>query len=175
MFMKAAIYTHQYQSPLGVITLAATDKGLCLLEFDDEKRISNHFKQFKNRSDYEIQNHISPILKKTLKQLNEYFENNRTTFSIPLDLFGTDFQVIVWNELLTIPYGVTRSYKEQAIAIGNLKAIRALANANGENRISIIIPCHRVIGSNGSLTGYGGGIWRKQKLLELESNQINLF
>lgn len=76
---------------------------------------------------------------------------------------------------MTIPYGVTRSYKEQAIAIGNLKAIRAVATANGENRISIIIPCHRVIGSNGSLTGYGGGIWRKQKLLELENNQIKLF
>jgi len=89
-------------------------------------------------------------------------------FTVPLAPVGTDFQKKVWEILRTIPYGTTRSYQQQADILGNPKAVRAVANANGLNKISIIIPCHRVIGTNGTLTGYGGGIWRKQKLLELE-------
>ncbi len=96
-------------------------------------------------------------------------------FTIPLDLIGTDFQKKVWNELIKIPFGETRSYKDQSIAVGDLLAIRAVANANGKNKIAIIVPCHRVIGSDGSLTGYAGGKKRKQFLLELESQQLNLF
>ena len=98
----------------------------------------------------------------------EYFNGTRTTFSVVLDLVGTDFQKQVWAVLMQIPYGHTRSYMQQAQALGDVKKVRAVANANGMNKISIIVPCHRVIGSDGSLTGYGGGIWRKQKLLELE-------
>lgn len=162
-------------SPLGIITIGSTAKGLCLLEFDNQKRIENHFKQFDNYWNIEIIEKESATIKKTKHQLEEYFLNKRKTFDIPLDLAGTDFQISVWEELLKVPFGSTRSYKEQAIAVGNLKAIRAVATANGENRISIIIPCHRIIGSDGSLTGYGGGIWRKQKLLELESTQTKLF
>ncbi len=173
--MKIKIYTTVMESPLGRIKLGSTNKGLCLLEFDDEKRINNHFNQFKKYWDVEIIEEETSITTTTKNQLAAYFLNQQTTFDVPLDLAGTAFQLKVWNELLKIPFGSTRSYKEQAIAVGNLKAIRAVATANGENRISIIIPCHRVIGSDGSLTGYGGGIWRKQKLLELETTQTKLF
>ena len=106
-------------------------------------------------------------------QLSEYFSGKRTFFSVPLHLLGTDFQKKVWEILQTIPYGETRSYKEQAIAISSPESVRAVANANGMNRISILVPCHRVIGSDGQLTGYGGGIWRKKYLLELESKIKN--
>lgn len=173
--MKVKINTTIFESPLGMITIGSTNKGLCLLEFDDQKRIENHFIQFNKYWEVEVIAKESAIIKKTKRQLEEYFSNKRTIFDVPLDLAGTDFQIGVWKELLKVPYGSTRSYKEQAIAIGNLKAIRAVATANGENRISIIIPCHRIIGSDGSLTGYGGGIWRKQQLLELESTQTKLF
>jgi len=125
--------------------------------------------------DVELKKKETKTTTTTKLQLDEYFNGKRTTFKLPLNLVGTDFQINVWNELLKIPFGVTRSYKEQALAIGNLKVIRAVATANGENRISIIVPCHRIIGSDGSLTGYGGGIWRKQQLLELESTQTKLF
>jgi AraC family transcriptional regulator of adaptative response/methylated-DNA-[protein]-cysteine methyltransferase len=101
-------------------------------------------------------------------QLQAYFNGSKSQFSVPLHTPGTDFQNKVWNALLNIPYGQTKSYKEQAITIGNPESIRAVANANGMNRISILIPCHRVIGSDGHLTGYGGGLWRKKYLLELE-------
>lgn len=175
MLLKTKIYTTVMESPLGRITLGSTNKGLCLLEFDDEKRINNHFNQFKKYWDVEIIEEETSITTTTKNQLAAYFLNQQTTFDVPLDLAGTAFQLKVWNELLKIPFGSTRSYKEQAVAVGNLKAIRAVATANGENRISIIIPCHRVIGSDGSLTGYGGGIWRKQKLLELETTQTKLF
>lgn len=175
MLLKTKIYTTVMESPLGRITLGSTNKGLCLLEFDDEKRINNHFNQFKKYWDVEIIEEETSITTTTKNQLAAYFLNQQTSFDVPLDLAGTAFQLKVWNELLKIPFGSTRSYKEQAIAVGNLKAIRAVATANGENRISIIIPCHRVIGSDGSLTGYGGGIWRKQKLLELETTQTKLF
>jgi O-6-methylguanine DNA methyltransferase len=173
--LKVKINTAIFESPLGTITIGTTTKGLCLLEFDDQKRIESHFNQFKKYWEVEVIEKESAIIKRTKLQLKEYFLNQRTTFDVPLDLVGTDFQLNVWNELLKVPYGATRSYKEQAIAIGNLKAIRAVATANGENRISIIIPCHRIIGSDGNLTGYGGGIWRKQQLLELESTQTKLF
>lgn len=108
-------------------------------------------------------------------QLDEYFAGKRTSFDLPLDLQGTEFQLKVWNELLKIPYGKTISYKELSLRLGNLLAIRAAGAANGANPISIIVPCHRVIGSDGSLTGYAGGLWRKKWLLELESGTAELF
>lgn len=173
--LKVKIFTTSFDSPLGTVYLGSTNKGLCLLEFDDEKRIDGHFKQFNKYWEFDLKEKETKITTKAKLQLDEYFAGKRTAFQLPLDLVGTDFQINVWNELFKIPFGVTRSYKEQALAIGNLKAIRAVATANGENRISIIVPCHRIIGSDGSLTGYGGGIWRKQQLLELESTQTKLF
>jgi AraC family transcriptional regulator of adaptative response/methylated-DNA-[protein]-cysteine methyltransferase len=100
--------------------------------------------------------------------MEQYFEGKRKNFDIPLDLVGTEFQKQVWLSLLQIPYGCTTTYAKQAELLGKPSAVRAVANANGKNKISIILPCHRVIGADGTLTGYGGGIWRKKKLLEFE-------
>ncbi|HEX9971923.1 MAG TPA: methylated-DNA--[protein]-cysteine S-methyltransferase, partial [bacterium] len=110
----------------------------------------------------------SPHFSQLEQEIKEYFGGARKEFSVPLIIAGTVFQQQVWSALQTIPYGETRSYKQQSEIIGNPKAIRAVARANGDNRIGIIIPCHRVIGSNGELVGYGGGLWRKQYLLNLE-------
>lgn len=110
----------------------------------------------------------TPLLKEASRQLKEYFEGKRTTFSLPLAPVGTEFQRKCWDALLTIPYGETRSYKDIAIAIGNEKACRAVGMANHNNPISIIIPCHRVIGANGSMVGYGGGLPVKEYLLKME-------
>jgi AraC family transcriptional regulator, regulatory protein of adaptative response / methylated-DNA-[protein]-cysteine methyltransferase len=110
----------------------------------------------------------NPYFDQLEQELKAYFQGNQKTFETPLQLVGSDFQIKVWKMLQEIPYGATRSYKQQAEAIGMPQAIRAVANANGMNKISILIPCHRVIGSDGQMTGYGGGIWRKKKLLLLE-------
>jgi len=112
----------------------------------------------------------TPLLKKTAKQLDEYFNNKRHIFDLPLILHGTNFQVKVWKALQNIPYGETCSYSKIAAMIGNSRASRAVGMANNRNPIAIIIPCHRIIGSDGSLTGYGGGLELKQKLLNLEKN-----
>ncbi len=117
-----------------------------------------------------------PYLYDSFKQLREYFSLNRKVFDLKLDLVGTEFQKRVWNELLKIPYGETISYKELALRLGNLAAIRAVGRANGANPVPIVIPCHRVIGSNGKLIGYGGGLNIKEKLLVLEgSRSLELF
>ncbi len=129
----------------------------------------------------ELQKHYNGIilpgknihLTKVKKEIAEYFEGNRKVFSVPLDIVGTDFRKKVWKVLQEIPFGKTSSYKEQAIAVGNIKAIRAVASSNGANKISIIIPCHRVIGSNGSLTGYASGLHKKKWLLNFEKNNSN--
>lgn len=110
----------------------------------------------------------SKVLKTAAMQLNEYFSKQRKTFDLPLKFHGTDFQKKVWNALLEIPYGTVRSYKEIAVSIGNEKAVRAAGMANSKNPIMIVVPCHRVIGSNGTMTGYAYGINIKEKLLELE-------
>lgn len=124
------------------------------------------FKQDKLPSDSERIE--TPLLKKTAKQIDEYFNGERKVFDLPLVLHGTDFQIKVWEALKTIPFGETRSYGELAEMIGNPKACRAVGMANNRNPISIIVPCHRVIGHNGDLTGYAGGLKLKQKLLDLE-------
>lgn len=112
------------------------------------------------------------LIKECFKQLKEYFEGNRRTFDLPLETRGTEFQKKVWDELLKIPYGETKSYKDIAIAIGNEKACRAIGMANNKNHIPIIIPCHRVIGSNGKLVGYAGGLNVKEKLLNIENLDV---
>ncbi|MCL2196973.1 MAG: methylated-DNA--[protein]-cysteine S-methyltransferase [Treponema sp.] len=124
------------------------------------------FKKDKITSDYEKDE--TKILKETIKQLGEYFDKKRKNFNLPISLHGTDFQIKVWNALKKIPYGETCSYTQLAAAIGNPKACRAVGMANNKNPAAIIIPCHRVIGSNGSLTGYAGGLEIKKRLLDLE-------
>ncbi|MFK5879524.1 MAG: methylated-DNA--[protein]-cysteine S-methyltransferase [Flavobacteriaceae bacterium] len=118
------------------------------------------------------QNEMPECLLECVMQLKEYFNNTRKEFDLKLNPLGTDFQQRVWKELLNIPYGKTRSYMGQTKKLGNVKAIRAVASANGKNPLWIVVPCHRVIGSDGSLTGYAGGIWRKKWLLEHESGVI---
>lgn len=161
-----------YKSPIGVATIVGDENGIQSIIFEDNVASSsmNELASF-------TQKEIPNCLQDCVKQLDEFFNGTRTEFDLKLNPSGTDFQKQVWNELLNIPFGKTRSYLEQTKKIGDPKAIRAVASANGKNPISIIIPCHRVIGSDGSLTGYAGGIWRKKWLLEHESpnKQQSLF
>ncbi|SMD34944.1 AraC family transcriptional regulator, regulatory protein of adaptative response / methylated-DNA-[protein]-cysteine methyltransferase [Reichenbachiella faecimaris] len=165
---KNVISVTRIPTPLGPMIAGATDNGICLLEFTDRRMIETQVERLRKYLKAELIPGQSPFFETLTLELNQYFEGKLQQFTVPLETPGTEFQQKVWKVLQDIPYGKTRSYKEQAIAINNLKAIRAVATANGDNRIAIIIPCHRVIGSDGSMTGYGGGVWRKQKLLELE-------
>ncbi|WP_424962201.1 bifunctional transcriptional activator/DNA repair enzyme AdaA [Ekhidna sp.] len=155
-------------TPLGPMMIGVTDAGLCLLEFTDRKMLETQIEILKKRMKTEMITGKHPMIDKVSAQLDEYFNGERKSFEVPLVVPGTDFQQKVWNALVQIPYGVTRSYKQQADVVGDVKAVRAVARANGENHISIIIPCHRIIGSDGSIVGYGGGIHRKQWLLKHE-------
>ena len=159
--MKAEFLYKKIASPVGEITLVASQQGLAaiLWENDDAGRV---------RLGPMAQDEGHPILCEVQQQLGEYFSGTRTVFSVPLDFRGTDFQKCVWNALLSIPFGETRSYADIARQIGNPKAVRAVGAANGKNPISIIAPCHRVIGANGKLTGFAGGLATKSILLQLE-------
>lgn len=167
---KQVINITRLETPLGTMFACATDQGICLLEFTDRKMLETEFKTLAKRLNANIIQGDNQHFKVLKKELKEYFDGNRKEFTVPLHTPGTEFQQSVWNLLRTIPYGATRSYKQQAIALNRPEAIRAVANANGMNRISIIIPCHRVIGEDGSLTGYGGGLWRKKWLLDFEKS-----
>jgi methylated-DNA-[protein]-cysteine S-methyltransferase len=152
------------KSPVGELKLVASDKGLAaiLWENDDPKRV---------RLNPVVENKKHPMLIKAEKQLKNYFAGKQKSFSMKLDFAGTEFQKKVWKALLTIPFGETRSYGQIAKQIGRPKAVRAVGAANGKNPISIIAPCHRVIGSNGKLTGFAGGLKAKACLLNLETKK----
>lgn len=166
---KTIINIVRFTTPLGPMFACATKDGLCLLEFTDRKMLETEFKDLRKRLCAVILPGENDHLVRVQSELAEYFEGKRRQFTIALHTPGTDFQQSVWKVLREIPYGETRSYKQQAVAIGNPKAVRAVASANGQNRISIVIPCHRVIGSYGQLAGYGGGLFRKKWLLDFES------
>lgn len=166
--MEKIVDLKRIETPLGTMIACANENGICMLEFSDRKALPTELKEISKHFDANIVQGENPHFKTLEKELEEYFEGKLKDFTVPLAPVGTDFQKKVWEILRTIPYGTTRTYQQQADILGNPKAVRAVAHANGLNKISIIIPCHRVIGSNGTLTGYGGGIWRKQKLLELE-------
>ena len=153
------IYKSFYNSPVGLIEIGGTVNSITSLYFIDEE--------------FNPEAKSNPYIDKCVEQLDAYFNGKMKIFTLDLSAEGTDFQKRVWNELMKIPYGETRSYMEITKTLGDKKAIRAVANANGQNKISIIIPCHRVIGSDGSLTGYGGGLWRKKWLLEHEQKFSN--
>lgn len=155
-----------YPSQIGVLRITGSDEGIQRLEFLDEDSASEA--TLRSHADGEL----GICLEQCVRQLNEYFHGRRKTFSLNLNPQGTAFQKAVWQELLKIPFGQTASYLDIAMAIGNPKAIRAVGAANGQNRIPIIIPCHRVIGSDGSLVGFGGGIWRKEWLLKHEKTLL---
>ena len=156
------------ETPLGEMVAGATDEGLCLLEFNDRKRAATECRDLVKLLNQQLEEGENKHLTEVRKQLEGYFSGSLKKFSIPLVTPGTDFQQEVWKELMEISYGNTRSYQEQANALRRSDSVRAVANANGMNRISIIIPCHRVIGSDGRLTGYGGGLIRKKWLLDHE-------
>ncbi len=162
------IKTIKIETPLGEMVGGATDDGLCLLEFTDRRMLPTEYKDLTRLLKMTVVDGSNIHLAALREQLNEYFEGTRKDFDIPIVAPGSDFQKDVWKELMEIPYGTTRSYQEQANALRRPESVRAVANANGMNRISIIIPCHRVIGSDGSLTGYGGGLKRKRWLLDHE-------
>lgn len=163
------IHLHQIETPLGPMIAGAVKEGVCLLEFTDRRMLETHFKNLQKAFKAPLITSRVPVIERLEKQLGEYFASKRRDFDIPLAVPGTLFQKKVWEVLQEIEFGKTRSYLEQARAVGNPQAVRAVARANGMNRVCILIPCHRVIGSNGELTGYGGGIWRKKFLLELET------
>jgi len=162
------IKTTVIETPLGEMIAGATDEGICLLEFNDRKKLPTEYKDLARLLNTTLEEGDNKHLKVLKRQLKEYFNGKRKEFSIPLLFPGTLFQQAVWKELMKIEYGTTRSYLEQSLALNQPDAIRAVANANGMNRIAIIIPCHRVIGTNGRMTGYGGGIHRKKWLLDHE-------
>ena len=165
---KEVLNIVRFTSPIGPMVACASKKGLCLLEFTDRRMLETEFKDLRKRLNAVILPGENPHLELVKKEMKEYFEGKRKYFTVPLDTPGTEFRQSVWKVLQNIPYGETRSYKQQAVALGNPKAVRAVASANGHNRIAVIIPCHRVIGSNGGLTGYAGGLHRKKWLLDLE-------
>ena len=148
----------------------ATDETICVLDFLDQTTWYRAQAEVLLRLEAKDMAQENALLLELEKQLKEYFAKERKEFTLPITLVGTPFQEEVWKVLQTIPYGETRTYKEQAIAVGNPKGVRAVANANSKNRLSIIVPCHRVIGSNGTLTGYAGGLSRKEFLLNLEKS-----
>ncbi len=158
-------FYNMIKSPVGQLTLIASDKGLMavLWENEDPKRVG--IDKGEQRDDF-------PLLLEAAQQLREYFDGGRTIFDLPLHFHGTDFQQQVWQALLTIPYGETRSYLQIAQQIGNEKSVRAVGAANGKNPISIIAPCHRVIGASSKLTGFAGGLQAKAFLLQLESPNV---
>ncbi|MDO5607174.1 MAG: methylated-DNA--[protein]-cysteine S-methyltransferase [Capnocytophaga sp.] len=162
------IFLKRFDTPLGTMTACADEKGICLLEFSDRKTLPAELEEISKYFDANIVPEENPHFTILENELSEYFDGKRKAFTVPLSLVGTDFQKSVWHVLQQIPYGETWSYSRQARILGDAKKVRAVANANALNKICIIIPCHRVVGSNGKLTGYSGGIWRKQKLLELE-------
>jgi len=154
--------TAYIKTPLGIAKIVGDENGISVISVSDDGEVSST---------------ISSILKESVSQLNEYFEGKRTHFTFKLNPQGTEFQQKVWKGLLEIPFGKTMTYMELSKKLGDVKAIRAVASANGKNPLWIVVPCHRVIGTDGSLTGYAGGLWRKKWLLEYEnpSNQGSLF
>lgn len=167
---KHVIDFTRIETDLGTMVACATDKGVCLLEFSDRKGLETELKQLAKYHNANIVQGQKKYFKQLKEELDAYFEGRLKEFNVPLDISGTDFQKQVWQALVEIPYGTTSSYLRQAEVLGKPSSVRAVANANGMNKIAIIIPCHRVVGSDGSLTGYAGGLWRKRKLIDLEKD-----
>jgi AraC family transcriptional regulator of adaptative response/methylated-DNA-[protein]-cysteine methyltransferase len=156
------------ETPLGPMLAIAGDRGLELLEFVDRRALETELRELRRTLGSAIVPGEHPILQQTRQELSEYFESGRREFTMPLNQRGSDFQLKAWNALCRIPYGQTRSYADMAREVGSPAAVRAIGRVNGQNRIAIIVPCHRVIRSDGTLCGYGGGRWRKQWLLDHE-------
>ena len=153
----AELFTTYYHSPVGLLKISGTEDYISEVSFHDNSEKSEGTKK-----------HLPPMLIQCIEQLIQYFNGQRRVFELPINQSGTPFQQTVWNELAVIPFGKTISYIQLAIKTGDPKATRAVASANGKNNVAIVVPCHRVIGANKELVGYGGGLWRKKWLLEHE-------
>jgi AraC family transcriptional regulator, regulatory protein of adaptative response / methylated-DNA-[protein]-cysteine methyltransferase len=158
-------------TPLGPMVAAATPRGVCLLEFAERRRLEEQASAVARHLGLPLAPGESDALRRLRSELDEYFAGRRRSFDVPLHTTGTPFQEGVWRELARIPYGETRSYADVARAVGNPGAVRAVGQANGRNRIAIVLPCHRVVNAGGRLGGYGGGLWRKVRLLALEQGE----
>lgn len=167
--MEKSISLQHYDSPCGRLVLASFADRLCLCDWSDNPFAERNRRRIEKYLKATSKTETTSVLEETKRQLDEYFAGKRKAFDIQLCLVGTDFQHKVWNALRSIPYGSTKSYKDIAQCIGKPKAVRAVAGAIGANAISILIPCHRVIGSNHSLTGYAGGLEAKRGLLGIEN------
>lgn len=177
---KNILLLTKFDTPLGPMFACSAAEGICLLEFTDRRMLETEFEDLQRRLDAIIVRGDNEHLIQLKKEMAEYFAGNRKVFDVPLHTPTTPFRQQVWDRLVEVPFGQTASYKEQAEKLGNPKAVRAVASANGHNRVAIVIPCHRIIGSDGSLTGYAGGLDRKQWLLEHEgsyqrSAQLSIF
>jgi methylated-DNA-[protein]-cysteine S-methyltransferase len=170
--MKNKISTQLYSSPCGDLILGSYENSICICDWLYRTRRTAIDNRIKEGLQAEFVQEKSSTIEYAIKELNEYFFEKRTVFTLPLIMIGSSFQKNVWKELLTIPHGNTITYYQLSQKIKNTKAIRAVSSANGANSISIFIPCHRVIGSSGELTGYAGGLTCKQQLLELESTAL---
>lgn len=162
------LQTTRLETPLGPMVAAATEEGVCLLDFADRRGLERETAILCKRLDAVVVPGRNEHLDRLSRQLDEFFDGSRATFDVPLVMRGTPFQERVWTELRRIPYGATVSYVELARRIGRDGAQRAVGRANGDNRMAVLIPCHRVVREDGTLCGYGGGLWRKQHLLDLE-------
>jgi O-6-methylguanine DNA methyltransferase len=162
------------ESPVGPLIVGASAGAVCLLHFADEDVLESRLESLRRRHAATLVNAKSPVLDRLRKELGEYFLGQRREFTGELLCPGTQFQERVWHALREIPYGETWSYKDLAVRVGDVLATRAVGAANGENPIAIVIPCHRVVNANGELGGYGGGLWRKRILLDLEKGQGRL-
>lgn len=169
--MDEKIIIREYESPCGRLMLGSLCGKLCLCDWQEALHRDRVLSRLRKHLKTEFHEGSSAVIELAVKQLNEYFSGERIEFEIPLMFVGTDFQKLVWNELLSIPYGKTISYRELAANIGRPESVRAVANANGANSLSIFTPCHRVVGSDGTLTGYAGGLPAKQYLLSLETTR----
>ncbi len=172
--LKQTVYVAEVNTPLGEMVAASTAGHLLLLEFANRRMLETQLRRVRGAMECEFVDGETPVLASMRAQLDEYFRGERRGFDVPLHVPGSPFQTLVWEALQQIPFGTTTSYGRLAVSIGQPAAVRAVARANGDNRIAILIPCHRVIGADGSLTGYGGGLWRKKKLLDLEARTEEL-
>lgn len=167
------IVTQMIESPIGPLVAGATSKALCFLEFTDRRAFESQIRTLHRRYQCAVVPGRNAVIEKLTGELAAYFAGQRNRFTIPLEYRGTPFQQTVWEQLLKIPFGRTLSYEQLAHKVGHPGAQRAVGTANGQNRVAILIPCHRVINKSGKLGGYGGGLWRKQFLLDLEQGRAS--
>ena len=168
---ESSIWVNRVATPLGSMVMGVHDGGLCLLEFAERRMLDTQLKRLSRHMGRVFLPGEHPLMEQVKQELDAYFNGTLRKFAVPVQAPGTAFQESVWASLANIPYGETRSYAQIAEQIGHADAVRAVGRANGDNRVAIVIPCHRVVGSGGEPTGYGGGIWRKEYLLAMEQAQ----